>query len=94
MVNISCDEMIFHREYFVIFAIIDSSSNDSIYFPLVVKRHNCSRKMCDVNLAILEEEKSFDLWMVENNRKTNVVAIKEGKMERVSVRREVCDSVW
>ena len=49
--------------------------------------------MSDVNLAVFEEDKSFELLMVVDNKYRNVVAIREEHLFRVSIRREVYDGV-
>ena len=49
--------------------------------------------MSDVNLAVFEEDKSFELLMVVDNKYRNVVAIREEHLLRVSIRREVYDGV-
>lgn len=43
-------------------------------------------KICDVNLVVLDEDKSLDLSMVEDNRKMNVVATREEYFERMRTR--------
>ena len=49
--------------------------------------------MSDINLAVLEEEKYFDLWMVDDNGKMNVVAVREEHLENMKFTRELFDGV-
>lgn len=87
--------MIFNREYVLIYSITDSdsSSRNSMFFSCVIKRHHFFRKWCDVNFAVLGEDKFFDLWMVDDNGKMNVVAVREEHLENMKFRRELFDGV-
>ena len=63
-------------------------------FPVLSNVTILFSKLYEGNLAVLDEEKLFDLWIVENNGKINVVAISEEHLDSMIVGREVSDGVW